>query len=139
MGNDEEDSKVGVLGGYSCAFDHMYASMTDDGAERVLATATATLGVSPLRGNEQRHNDLTEVKHLKELLLLHLDLIQQQSEQIVTKDKLLAALRQENETVFVYLIYCCIECKVHSSSRLFQIRIICSNNTLLRASLLLKL
>lgn len=39
------------------------------------------------------------MKHLKELLLLHLDLIQQQSEQIVTKDKLLAALRQENETL----------------------------------------
>ncbi|KYM96302.1 Male-specific lethal 1 like protein [Cyphomyrmex costatus] len=82
---------------FPCDFDHMYASMTD-GAAPAAAAATA-LGVSPLRGNEPRHNDLTEVKHLKELLLLHLDLIQQQSEQIVTKDKLLAALRQENETL----------------------------------------
>lgn len=80
-------------GGFPCDFDHMYASMTDNGAT---AANTAT---SPLRGNEARHTDLTEVKHLKELLLLHLDLIQQQSEQIVTKDKLLAALKQENETV----------------------------------------
>jgi len=87
---------TGILS-FPCDFDHMYASMTD-GAAPAAATATA-LGVSPLRGNEPRHNDLTEVKHLKELLLLHLDLIQQQSEQIVTKDKLLAALRQENETV----------------------------------------
>ncbi|KAK0072664.1 hypothetical protein PV325_011016 [Microctonus aethiopoides] len=76
----------------------MYASMTDSGTPATAVTATSALGVSPLRGNEARLNDLAEVKHLKELLLLHLDLIQQQSEQIVTKDKLLAALRQENET-----------------------------------------
>ena len=93
--NVSEDSKAGILG-FPEDFDHMYASMTDGEAP---ATATSALGVSPLRGNEARQNDLTEVKHLKELLLLHLDLIQQQSEQIVTKDKLLAALRQENETV----------------------------------------
>lgn len=92
---DDSSKVVGILG-FPCDFDHMYASMTDGGAP---ATGTSALGVSPLRGNEARQNDLTEVKHLKELLLLHLDLIQQQSEQIVTKDKLLAALRQENETV----------------------------------------
>ncbi|XP_034186901.1 uncharacterized protein LOC117607378 [Osmia lignaria lignaria] len=97
--NVQEDSKpaAGILS-FPCDFDHMYASMTDGGAPAA-ATATSALGVSPLRGNEPRQNDLTEVKHLKELLLLHLDLIQQQSEQIVTKDKLLAALRQENETL----------------------------------------
>lgn len=93
--NVSEDSKAGILG-FPEDFDHMYASMTDGDAP---ASATSALGVSPLRGNEARQNDLTEVKHLKELLLLHLDLIQQQSEQIVTKDKLLAALRQENETL----------------------------------------
>lgn len=101
--NVDEDGKpaAGILS-FPCDFDHMYASMTDGGAPAA-ATATSTLGVSPLRGNEPRQNDLTEVKHLKELLLLHLDLIQQQSEQIVTKDKLLAALRQENETVLFSL------------------------------------
>ncbi|XP_034943111.1 male-specific lethal 1 homolog [Chelonus insularis] len=98
---ENEDSKpapAGILT-FPCDFDHMYASMTDGGTPAVAATATSALGVSPLRGNEPRLNDLAEVKHLKELLLLHLDLIQQQSEQIVTKDKLLAALRQENETL----------------------------------------
>ncbi|XP_011331117.1 uncharacterized protein LOC105275741 isoform X2 [Ooceraea biroi] len=95
---------AGILN-FPCDFDHMYASMTDGGAPAAAAaaaataTATAVLGASPLRGNEPRQNDFAEVKHLKELLLLHLDLIQQQSEQIVTKDKLLAALRQENETL----------------------------------------
>lgn len=98
---DSSGKVVGILG-FPCDFDHMYASMTDGGAP---ASATSALaGVSPLRENEARQNDLTEVKHLKELLLLHLDLIQQQSEQIVTKDKLLAALRQENETVYTAFI-----------------------------------
>lgn len=92
---EDTGKSVGTLG-YPCDFDHMYASMTDGGGP---ASATLPLGASPLRGNEARQTDQTEVKHLKELLLLHLDLIQQQSEQIVTKDKLLSALRQENETV----------------------------------------
>ena len=82
--NVSEDNKAGILGFE--VFDHMYASMTDE---------EAALGVSPLRGSEVNE----EARHLKELLLLHLDLIQQQSEQIATKDKLLTALRQENETV----------------------------------------
>lgn len=98
-GSDTGKAPAAGILSFPCDFDHMYASMTDGGSTPAAATATSALGVSPLRGNEARHNDLTEVKHLKELLLLHLDLIQQQSEQIVTKDKLLAALRQENETV----------------------------------------
>lgn len=72
-----QDSKAGILA-YSCEFDHMYASLTEGTTVQ---------------------KDGAEVKHLKELLLLHLDLIQQQSEQLVTKDKQLSALRQENETV----------------------------------------
>lgn len=38
-----------------------------------------------------------EIKQLKAMLLLHLDLIQEQSDQLMSKDKLLASLRQENE------------------------------------------
>ncbi|XP_021915258.1 uncharacterized protein LOC110827688 isoform X3 [Zootermopsis nevadensis] len=72
-----QDSKTGILA-YSCEFDHMYASLTEGTTVQ---------------------KDGAEVKHLKELLLLHLDLIQQQSEQLVTKDKQLSALRQENETL----------------------------------------
>ncbi|KAK6639958.1 hypothetical protein RUM43_008235 [Polyplax serrata] len=63
---------------YSCDFDHMYASVND-------LSCTAS--------------QVKEAKHLKELLLLHLDLIQQQSEQIVTKDKQIAALKQDYETL----------------------------------------
>ncbi|KAK7863226.1 hypothetical protein R5R35_001440 [Gryllus longicercus] len=74
---NSQDSKAGIMT-YSCDFDHMYASLTDGGTLQ---------------------KDSAEVKKLKELLLLHLDLIQQQSEQLMTKDKQLAALRQENETL----------------------------------------
>lgn len=78
---------------YSCDFDHMYASVND-------LSCTAS--------------QVKEAKHLKELLLLHLDLIQQQSEQIVTKDKQIAALKQDYETVgtllsfliFLHYIHC---------------------------------
>lgn len=96
---DIKSSPPASILSFPCDFDHMYASMTD-GTPATGATATSTLGVSsPLRANDSRNNELYEIKHLKELLLLHLDLIQQQSEQIVTKDKLLSALRQENETL----------------------------------------
>nr|CAD7587339.1 unnamed protein product [Timema genevievae] len=71
-----QDAKAGVVT-YSCELDHMYASLNEG----------------------ENAQDNTEVKHLKELLLLHLDLIQQQSEQLVTKDKQLSSLRQENETL----------------------------------------
>ncbi|KAJ9583321.1 hypothetical protein L9F63_022338 [Diploptera punctata] len=74
---NSQDTKGGILA-YSCEFDHMYASLTDGTTVQ---------------------KDSAEVKHLKELLLLHLDLIQQQSEQLVTKEKQLSALRQENETL----------------------------------------
>lgn len=40
---------------------------------------------------------LKEIKQLKAMLLLHLDLIQEQSDQLMSKDKMLASLRKENE------------------------------------------
>lgn len=75
-----QDSNFAAMGikeeRFPCDFDHMYASM----AEHDSAAAA-------------------EVRQLKELLLLHLDLIQQQSEQLVNKDKQLNNLRQENDMV----------------------------------------
>lgn len=70
-------------------FDHMYIGCSD---------SKASVG-----------KDL-EVQHLKDLLLLHLDLIQQQAEQLVAKDKQIKILRDENENVSqninkVYLHY----------------------------------
>ncbi|XP_037798328.1 male-specific lethal 1 homolog isoform X1 [Penaeus monodon] len=59
-------------------FDHMYIGCSD---------SKASVG-----------KDL-EVQHLKDLLLLHLDLIQQQAEQLVAKDKQIKILRDENENL----------------------------------------
>lgn len=50
-------------------------------------TASATEMVSVLK----------EIKQLKAMLLLHLDLIQEQSDQLMSKDKMMASLRKENE------------------------------------------
>ena len=43
--------------------------------------------------------DSQETRHLKELLLLHLDLIQQQQELLAAKDKQIAKASKENEGV----------------------------------------
>ena len=45
-----------------------------------------------------------EVKKLKELVLLHLDLVQQQQSIIAEKDKLIAELRSESNTVLLFII-----------------------------------
>lgn len=64
---------------YPLEFDHLYASNMSD--------------------SEKLTDKDSEVMHLKELLLLHLDLIQQQSEQLVTKDKQISDLKLENDKV----------------------------------------
>ena len=43
--------------------------------------------------------DSLETRHLKELLLLHIDLLQQQQELIVSRDRQIVALQQDKETV----------------------------------------
>lgn len=69
------DSKVGIVS-FPCDFDHMYASMSEG-------------MVSSKEKNEY--------KHLKEICLQHLDLIQQQSELIAKQDKQIQSLRQEKD------------------------------------------
>lgn len=76
----DKDSGQQLLS-YPCEFDHIYASSMNDGSKSKTVTS--------------------ELNLLKELLLSHLDLIQQQSEQLVTKDKQISALQQENATVRV--------------------------------------
>lgn len=73
-----KDSGQALLS-YPCDFDHIYASSMNESAKSKTVNS--------------------EISLLKELLLSHLDLIQQQSEQLVTKDKQISALQQENETV----------------------------------------
>ena len=43
-----------------------------------------------------------EAKHLKDLVLLHLDLIERQAEDIAQKDKIIKELKAENESVSIY-------------------------------------
>lgn len=64
------------------SFDHMYACNSDNSDV-----------------NSDRQAGESEVRHLRDLLMLHLDLIQQQSDDIVNKDKYIAELKEENETV----------------------------------------
>lgn len=75
---NNKDSKPGITP-YPCDFDHLYASNMSESE-------------SPTDKN-------SKIMHLKELLLLNLDFIQQQTEQLVTKDKLISSLKQENDTV----------------------------------------
>ncbi|XP_042216144.1 male-specific lethal 1 homolog isoform X2 [Homarus americanus] len=72
--SEANDNKLAM----AVEFDHMYTGCSD---------SKASIG-----------KDI-EVQHLKDLLLLHLDLIQQQSEQLVAKDKQIKTLRDENENL----------------------------------------
>lgn len=40
---------------------------------------------------------LREIKHLKEMLMMHLDLIQEQNDQLIMRDKQMLALRKDND------------------------------------------
>lgn len=78
---DGRDNKDDLL---NFPFDHMYACNSDNSDV-----------------NSDRQAGESEVRHLRDLLMLHLDLIQQQSDEIVNKDKYIAELKLENETVRV--------------------------------------
>ncbi|XP_002738716.1 male-specific lethal 1-like 1 [Saccoglossus kowalevskii] len=52
-----------------------------------------------LYDDEERTRMESQIKHLKELLLLHLDIIQQQQEQLLAKDRENKNLRSEKETL----------------------------------------
>lgn len=66
-------------------YDHMYASDTGNGD---------TNAVNPSCQSAE-----SEVKFLKDWLILHLDLIQQQNDEILNKERTILILQQENEMV----------------------------------------
>lgn len=70
----------------SLPYDHMYASSNSD-----------INGVNSSDTNCQSAE--SEVKFLKEWLVIHLDLIQQQNDEILNKEKTIYVLQQENEMV----------------------------------------
>lgn len=67
--------------------DHVYCHPNDGNYIRANSGSTEVLSI------------LKENKQLKAMLLLHLDLIQEQSDQLMAKDRLLANLREENESL----------------------------------------
>lgn len=103
------DKKDSLL---SYTFDHIYACnegnaknntenthMNSDHCELNNAIENKERSAAFSQLNDNINNTISEVRYLKDLLLLHLDLIQQQSEQLLTKDKLISSLRQENDLV----------------------------------------
>lgn len=68
--------------------DHLYCHPIGD-ANNFITTAS----------NQDIFKILTEKEHLKYMLRLHLNLIQEQNDQITLKDKNIAQLKQENDTL----------------------------------------
>ncbi|XP_045509541.1 uncharacterized protein LOC123705034 isoform X1 [Colias croceus] len=106
------DSKDGLL---SFPFDHIYACHSDEPDRRPALQLDKEVEVSThcVVGEEKTLTTPTEIhklqdqlsafenqnKRLKDLLIYHLDLIQQQNELISKRDKLYQTLKQENDTL----------------------------------------
>lgn len=73
---------------YNYNLDHVYCSDNSNYREQTMNLAANVSDNKLLR---------KENKQLQTMLLLHLDLIQEQSNQLIAKDKLLLQLREENE------------------------------------------
>ncbi|XP_039764020.1 uncharacterized protein LOC120636553 isoform X3 [Pararge aegeria] len=108
------DSKDGLL---SFPFDHIYACHSQTTDRRQALQLEKEIEISAHCVTEDNHtspefNRLTEQiivaenqnKKLKDLLIYHLDLIQQQNELITKRDKLFLALKQENDALKAKLI-----------------------------------
>lgn len=76
--------------------DHLYCHTNDNSSSN-----------NYIRANSGHTADmvavLKEIKQLKAMLLLHLDLIQEQSDQLMSKDKMMGILKKENELLRVRL------------------------------------
>lgn len=119
------DSKDGLL---SFPFDHIYACHSESSDRRQTLQLDKEVEISThcVVGEEKeivvsssteigRLTDRlrtleTQNKKLKDLLVYHLDLIQQQNELITKREKLYQALKQENDFVSLnhYLNTCCV-------------------------------
>lgn len=107
------DAKDGLL---SFPFDHIYACHSDSSDRRQTLQLDKEVEISshcvvtedkdlvPLGalGASERNAYEHEIQKLKALLISHLDLIQQQNDYIIKKDKAYLALQQECEVVSVF-------------------------------------
>lgn len=73
--------------GLNDSYDHMYATDTADNGDVVN------------NSDSNCQSAESEVKFLKDWLILHLDLIQQQNDDILSKERTILILQQENEMV----------------------------------------
>lgn len=85
--NQINTNNCGNKSDLNLSYDHIYASNTENGA---LDAANSSCQTAE-----------SEVKFLKEWLILHLDLIQQQNDEILNKEKTILILQQENEMVSI--------------------------------------
>nr|XP_034839450.1 uncharacterized protein LOC117995572 [Maniola hyperantus] len=108
------DAKDGLL---SFPFDHIYAchSQSSDRRQPLQLEKEIEITTHCVAGEESNDPEVTRLteqltiaenqnKKLKDLLIFHLDLIQQQNELITKRDKLYHALKQENDTLKAKLI-----------------------------------
>lgn len=83
--------------------DHLYCHSNDKKTNQSPASpfgkGASTASTGGLPPTTDMGAVLKEIKQLKAMLLLHLDLIQEQSDQLASKDKLVLSLRKENESL----------------------------------------
>lgn len=89
------------IGPNQTGYDHMYATDTEDGqpqAQRQQVALTCVNSASGPGGSDTVTSTtaVSEVHFLKEFLIIHLDLIEQQNEDILQKDNTIINLQQEN-------------------------------------------
>lgn len=119
------DAKDGLL---SFPFDHIYACHSESTDRRQALQLDKEVEISThcvvaedkelvvstsseiTRLTDQLAASESQNKRLKDLLIYHLDLIQQQNELITKREKLYQALKQENDTVSYVLFNCEIVC-----------------------------
>lgn len=78
-----------------------YSKQQTTDRQKEAANRTGDMGDNhlTLEDLETKNGDTHETKQLKELLLVHLDLIQQQQELLLAKDRQIQTLRSERDTV----------------------------------------
>lgn len=111
------DTKDGLL---SFPFDHIYACHSDTPERRALQlekeVEIATHCIVPEEKSSITTGDVGQLttklaaaegqnKRLKDLLIYHLDLIQQQNDLISKREKIYNALKQENDSVSYFLTF----------------------------------
>lgn len=96
------DSKEPLL---SFPFDHLYACSESGDRRQTLHLKEVEISTHCVVPHQEKHvtQRVTSLesqnKKLKDLLIYHLDLIQQQNELMSKREKAFQALKQENETV----------------------------------------